>query len=186
MERGAPDSTTPWLRPPMPCPMSKLWLPGSPSPVELKTALLADVGKLGLVDRDITGPVPRGPFDKVDPSPTATYPCLWNHDAKKETRIVCAPDSQLRVRQGMEDKAATVWGTASRAHINRDFRFNSQALASAFTDEVSIGGIAWPNVTFTSNRLDYAFTLWCNSTLGLLLFWWHASRQQSKDGDDHH
>ena len=61
---------------------SRLWLPGYAVPVELKMALLAEVGKLGFVHRDITGPAPRGPFDKVPPSPTATYPALWNHDAK--------------------------------------------------------------------------------------------------------
>ena len=96
--------------------------------------------------------------------------------------MVCLPDSQLQVRLGMEVKAANAWATASRAHINRDFRFNSQPLTAAFTDEISIGGIAWPNVTFNSERFDYAFTLWCNSTFGLLLFWWHSNRQQSGRG----
>ena len=79
---------------------SKLWLPGSPAPVELRVALLGVVGKLGFHHRDINGPPPRGPFMKEEYSPTATYPCMWNHDAPKETRIVCAPDSQLLVRQG--------------------------------------------------------------------------------------
>ena len=161
---------------------SRLWLPGSASFDGLKVALLGDIGKLGLVDRDITGPAPRGPFDKTAPSPTATYPTLWNHNARQETRMVCLPDSQLQVRLGMEVKAANAWTTASRTHINRDFRFNSQPLTAAFTDEVSIGGIAWPNVTFISERFDYAFTLWCNSTFGLLLFWWHSNRQQSGRG----
>ena len=119
---------------------SELWLPGQPAPLALKTVPLGEVGKLGLVHRDITGPVPRGPFDKVPPSTTATYPALWNHDAKKETRLVCAPDSQLLVRPGMESKATQVWGTASRTHLNLDFRFNSQPLAAAFTEEESIGG----------------------------------------------
>ena len=158
---------------------SQLWLPGSPSQVELKTAALGDIGKLGLVDRDITGPAPRGPFGKVAPSPTATYPALWNHDAKNETRMVCNPDSQLRVRQGMEDRAAAVWTTASRAHLNRDFTFGSQALAVAYTDRESIGGRVWPNVIFSDKRLDHAFTVWGNSTLGMLSHWWHSSRQQS-------
>ena len=164
---------------------SSLWLPGYGVPVELKTALLAEVGALGLVDRDITGPVPkpglppRGPFDKVPPSPTATYPSLWNHDAPNETRIVCDPDSQLQVRQGMKEDAAVVWATASRAHLNRDFTFGSQALVVAFTDRESIGGRVWPNVIFSDNRFDYAFAVWGNSTLGLLSYWWHSSRQQS-------
>ena len=158
---------------------SKLWLPGSASSVHLKTATLGDVGKLGLVDRDITGPAPRGPFDKVASSPTATYPALWNHNAKKETRMVCLPDSQLLVRPGMEDKAADVWATSSRTHFNRDFTFGSQALAVAFTDTESIGGRVWPNVVFSDKRYDYALSVWGNSTLGLLSYWWHSSRQQS-------
>ena len=27
--------------------------------------------------------------------------------------------------------------------------------------------------------MDYAFTVWGNSTLGLLAYWWHSTRQQS-------
>ena len=158
---------------------SRLWLPGSASPVELKTALLGDLGKLGLVDRDITGPAPRGAFDQTAPSPTATYPALWNHNARKEKRMVCLPDSQLLVKRGLEKKAADVWATASRTHLNRDFTFGSQALSVAFTDRESIGGRVWPNVKFPDKRRDYAFSLWGNSTLGLLSYWWHSSRQQS-------
>ena len=37
----------------------------------------------------------------------------------------------------------------------------------------------WPNVIFSDKRFDYAFTVWGNSTLGLLSYWWHSSRQQS-------
>ena len=132
-----------------------------------------------MYDIDINGPLPRGPFSKMAASPTATYPCLWNHDAKKETRMVCVADSQLQVRPGMEEKAATVWATASRAHLNRDFTFGSQALAVAFTHAESIGGRVWPNVIFSDNRFDCAFLGWGNSTLGLLSYWWHSSRQQS-------
>ena len=133
---------------------SRFWLPGDSSSVELGVALLGDLGRLGFLHRDITGPAPRGSFDKTRPSPTATYPALWNHDAKRETRMVCVPDSQLQVRQGMENKAATIWATASRAHLNLDFRFNSQPLTVAFTDRVSIGGRAWPNVVFDDKRFD--------------------------------
>ena len=158
---------------------SQLWLPGQPAALNLPVAPLNSVGKLGLVDRDIIGPAPRGPFDKIAPSPTATYPALWNHNAKQETRIVCAPDSQLQVRQGMESKASEVWETASRAHVNRDFTFGSQALAVAFTEQESAGGRVWPNVMFDDKRFDYAFAILGNSTLGLLSYWWHSSRQQS-------
>ena len=161
---------------------SKMWLPGTLSAEELKLAPLGQIGQLGFVHRDITGPLPRGPFSKVAPSPTATYPSLWNHDAKKETRIVCAPDSQMQVRSGMEAKAAAVWATASRAHVNLDFRFNSQPLSVAFTERKTIGGRAWPNVTFDDAGFDYVFVIWANCTLGMMSYWWHANRQQSGRG----
>ena len=49
----------------------------------------------------------------------------------------------------------------------------------------SIGGRAWPSVIFPRERRltwEPAFTVWCNSTLGILLFWWQASRQQGGRG----
>jgi len=161
---------------------SRLWLPGILAALRLKTAPLSHVGRRGLYHRNIVG-ASSAPFIKMrQPSPTATYSSLWNHDAKKETRMVCEPDSELRVRPGMEKRAAEVWATASRAHLTLDFRFNSQPLTAAFTEEKSIGGTAWPNVFFLDERFDYAFVVWSNSTLGLLKFWWHSNRQHSGRG----
>ena len=158
---------------------SRLWLPGFPGYVDLRIVRLSEMGSLGLYNLDIIGKPPQGPFDKLGPASTATYPSLWNHSAKKETRMVCEPDSQLVVRSGMEQKAAIVWAHAGRAHINQEFTFGAQALAAAFTELDAMGGRVWPNVNFEDKRFDKVFTLWCNSTLGLLSHWWHASRQQS-------
>ena len=66
--------------------------------------------------------------------------------------------------------------------MNLDFQFNSQPLTVAFTERSSIGGTAWPNVTFHAKRFDYAFAVWGNSTLGLLCFWWHSNRQMAGRG----
>ena len=161
---------------------SKLWLPGFAHDSELRVTSLGEIGKTGLHHRDITGLSPRGPFDKAEFSPTATYPALWNHNASKETRLVCVPDAQLQVRQGLEDKAANAWENASRAHLNLDFRFNSQPLGAAFTDRRSMGGRAWPNAKFHNAQFDHVFILWANSTLGLLSFWWHSNRQVAGRG----
>ena len=160
---------------------SRLWLPGSPAALKLKTAPLNLSGNRGLYHRNIVGG-PIAPFDSTRPSPTATYPALWNHNAKKETKMICEPDLQLIVRQGMETNAAEVWATASRAHQNLDFRFNSQPLAAVLTEDKSIGGRAWPNVSFDIAKFDYAFAIWGNCTLGLLIFWWHSNRQVSGRG----
>ncbi len=160
----------------------KLWLPAEPGAVELPMALLNEVGKRGLDSQMFISAAHKGPFTRSNASATATYPSLWNHNAKNETRMICDPDSQLLVRPGMESEAAEVYDTASRAHLNRDFRFTSQPLTAAFTEHRSIGGVAWPNVSFSDSRFDYPFVLWCNSTMGLLLFWWHSNRQQDGRG----
>ena len=159
---------------------SRLWIPGVASSVELEIATLNDIGRRGWYHINIAGST--GPFTKAPPSPTSTYPALWNHNAKRETRMVCLTDCQLLVRHGMEDRATAAWATASRAHLNLDFRFNSQPLTAAFTDMPSIGGRAWPNVIFGDKRFDYAFLAWTNSTLGLLGFWWHSNRQVAGRG----
>ena len=161
---------------------SRLWLPATAQPLDLKMALLKDVGNLGLVSRDINGPFPRGPFSKVAPSETATYPALWNHAAKKETQMICKPDSQLTARKGLESKAIEVWATASLAHHNVEFRYNAQPLGVAITETPSIGGRAWPNVGFDDDRFAFAYAVWGNSTLGIIMHWWHASRQDAGRG----
>ena len=160
----------------------KLWLPAEAQPLELPMTRLGEVSQLGVHDSMLTMATHNGPFVKELPSPTSTYPSLYNHDARRETRMICEPDSQLRVKPGMESRAAELWATASRAHVNRDFRLNSQPLAVAFTNWASIGGRAWPHVTFAESRFEYAFSVWGNSTLGLLSYWWTSSRQQSGRG----
>ena len=151
---------------------------------------LKNVSERGLISLDITGPapvddpgkLPRGPFDLSDsiPTPTDTYPTLWNHDCEEERKLLCKPDGKLIARPRMEDKANQVWNQfAGRCHLTVDFGLASQSIAVAFTKRKCIGGSAWPNVNFTKKSWDYAFSIWGNSTLGLLLFWWHGSRQQS-------
>ena len=160
----------------------RLWLPAKPKVQELPIAQLNHLGQRGVDHQFLVSTAHKAPFVKAAASSTSTYPALWNHDAQNETRMVCLPDSQMLVRPGMEAAAVKLWEIASRSHITQEFRFTSQPLAVAITDRESIGGRAWPNVIFSDNRFDSAFALWCNCTLGLLLFWWKASRQQSGRG----
>ena len=159
--------------------IGKLWLPAELEALELPITQLNQVGQRGLDSQLFISPAHNGPFTMEAASPTATYFALWNHNAKTETRLICAPDCQLLVIQGKEKRASEVWATASHVHLNRDFTFGSQALAVAFTEQKSVGGRVWPNVIFNNIAYDYAFTVWGNSTLGLLCYWWHSSRQQS-------
>ena len=147
---------------------------------------LGDIGSPGPVDRDISGTdkstgVHRGPFKivRMTPGKTPTYPVLWAHDAGsgRESQIDVAPDANGWVRAGMDEQALGVWATATRLHVNRDFRLNSQALAACVTAEECIGGRAWPSFALKDVTWEELVGLWMNTTLGLVGSWFAGSRQ---------
>ena len=164
--------------------------------IALPITQLRNVADRGPVDRDITEQTrdgnPRGPFELIKPavSPAPTYPMLWAHAAKRERRLVVEPDSEGEIKSAPEGvpqaelaiKAARIWKTATRVHYNRDLRFNSQSLVVATTEHPCLGGRAWPSVIFDESEREYAFALWSNSTLGLLMHWWVANKTQSGRG----
>ena len=162
----------------------ELSLPRMEGDLTVKMARLGDLGKPGPLDRDINGKnggKPRGPFDlaRIPAGEIPTYPVLWSHDAEKERCLVLAPDRKGIVRAGMDDKAKAVWRRAGHLHFNRDFRLNSQSLAACWTKERTMGGRAWPSFELANPRGEKALSLWANTTLGLLLFWWQGNKQQS-------
>jgi hypothetical protein len=176
----------------------RLWLPGMTAreakavPIA-RTGALATVGPYHMdINAQQAGGGIRGPFEKRDlvDGDAPTYPMLWGHDASEERAIVVQPDSYGEIRRGRSQvekdliarKAAAVWASASTVHVNRDFRFNSQSVAVAYTETPVIGGRAWPSILFTNEAHAKAYTLWSNTTLGLLLYWWAANKQQSGRG----
>ncbi|MGR3915209.1 MAG: hypothetical protein OD918_11990 [Gammaproteobacteria bacterium] len=162
-----------------------LALPGAGEKCAMPVTQLGKIAERGLVHRLISGAHPvtgefAGPFTiQSKRDPFATYPCLWAHHSDLERNFIVRPDTQGHVRDGMQGEADAVWQTASTLHFNLDFRLNSQSLAACVTQKPSLGGVAWPNVRALNPNHEPAIMLWANSTLGLLLWWWIASRQQS-------
>ena len=166
-----------------------LRLPRTVSTVDLPVVTLGTVAKRGLVHRDInggptdrqkTGP-PQGPFVKraIRSGEVPSYPMLWAHAAKRERRFVVQPDSSGDPRPGDRERAVERWNrAASTLHSNLDFQLNSQSLAMCLTPDKCLGGRAWPNVLPAEPRFEIPLLLWANSMPGLMLFWWHGTRQQ--------
>ena len=162
--------------------------------IPLEIVQIRDIANLGPYDLDIrsdlTGGTPRGPFKHIVPaqSPAPTYPMLWAHDAPKERELIVEPDSEGRIKSWPSDQlkidknAAEIWATETRAHYNRDLRFNAHSIIAAMTERKCIGGRAWPSVILHKPEHEYAFSLWCNSTLGLLLHWWVSNKTQAGRG----
>ena len=146
----------------------ELRLPAESKALEVAIVPLGEMAVRGLDHQLFISKAHKGPFTKTAPSATATYPSLWNHNAKKESRLICIPDSQMQVRPGMERRAEEVWSMASRTHLNSEFTFGSQALVMAFTERKSVGGRVWPNIILHNNTYEGALIAWGNSTLGLL------------------
>jgi len=177
---------------------NKLWLPSmTKSEIsDIPITVVEKIGKIGPIDRDINGKNPkgdiRGPFDiyPIKPNSTPTYPVLWAHDAKRERTMMFDADSEGIARkcstqkeQELVDlKVDNVWNTASHCHFNRSFRFNSQSTGMQFTPRKTIGGQAWTSIQLSSPEQEKALVLWSNTTLGLLLRWWHSNKQQSGRG----
>ena len=160
---------------------AKLMLPRASTSVSIPIVRLEEIGKRGLLDRDINGITqgqPRGPFDIEPLTPAPEYPILWSHDTERERRLIVAADSEGMPRPGCREQAARIWVRgASRLHYNRDFQVNSQALAACLTEEQTIGGPAWPNF-LTKPAWEIPLALWANTTMGLIAFWWAGTRQQ--------
>lgn len=178
----------------------EVWLPGMPK-VHTQALPLARIGDMtaliGPYHADInwggSGGKIRGPFKVV---PTAnpdsvTDPILWAHDANRERTICFGADSEGVVRPGKDpaeqelilEKVNAVRATASNLHFNQNFRFNSQATAMQYTSRKTIGGRAWMSILFPEPRYEIAVALWGNTSLGLLLHWWQANKQQTGRGN---
>jgi hypothetical protein len=177
----------------------KIWLPGMPqaNSIDIPMCGLPKLASIGPLDRDINGTeysnnFIRGPFQivVVTPGGVPTYPVLWNHDADRERQLIVGPDSEGLIRKGKDDdedksireRANKVWGTASHVHFNRDFRFNSQSTAACYTIDRSIGGRAWPSISFKNLTHEKPYVLWANCTLGLLCYWWRSNKAQTGRG----
>ena len=162
-----------------------VWLPQmqEKDALHIPTTTIQHVCQVGINHNNIVGNGSQTAFRLIKrPSASSTYPMLWNHNAQIETRMIVLPDSEGRVKLGREQRANQIWKTRSHAHYNADHRFTSQPLSVAFTEKQAIGGRAWKNVKFDDRAQEIAYTLWGNTTLGLLCYWWHSSRQQAGRG----
>ncbi len=160
-----------------------LRLPRQTSDIRLPICAASEIGTLGTGPKDIYGGSGRGAFDVVKACPdTAQYPVLWHVRSDSQRTMRVAPDAHAMPRPNMAEKVQRILQLNSRVHYNLEMRFNANSLAVMFTEEKSLGIALIPNVYFSDERYEYAWTLWCNSTFGLLCHWLHSGKQQQGRG----
>lgn len=161
----------------------EMWLPTQVSPLEIPVCLVSDIAEVGAVHRDIHEKGERGAFD-VEKSYTGTdlYPGLWHVNAPAQRAMVVEPDCHLITRPNRHEKAQKILTLNGRVHFNTMLRFNANSLGVLFTEKPALGINSLPNVVLKKQVYDYVWTLWGNSTLGLLLHWTHSGKQQPGRG----
>lgn len=165
----------------------ELVLPRLDQIFKLPVTALGDIAERGLYYRDIYGPeslkdgTPRGPFDVNPLSSTRvpSFPMLWAHDAKRETKLIVEPDHEGTIRDGQRLRANSIWNKfAGRLCFNNDFGLGSQPLAACLISVDALSGLAWTGIKCHEDKYNLPIVLWANSTIGLMTFWWNGSRQQ--------
>jgi hypothetical protein len=175
-----------------------VWLPtmNKAQTFEIPITTVGEIGIIGPYHMDINGRTPkgeiRGPFNvrSLPPNTVPTYPILWSHTAENERTIQFEADSEgiqviaknVQEQQIIDEKINNILESASNCHFNQNFRFNSQSTGMQYTSRRTIGGRAWLSIQLDSSELEKVLVLWANTSLGLLLYWWHSNKQQSGRG----
>lgn len=177
----------------------EIMLPGATAPIAGAGPFcrLSDLGKEGpyhldVGSKSISGGAPRGPFEVVETTTPAsvTFPVQSAHHEERERFIEIAANGEGLPRQ-VSDAAAKVtlakrhdaiWASRTRLHFATDVRFNANALIACLTTREAVGGRAWPSFVLADKKYEKAVALWFNSSLGILTFWWLASKSQDGRG----
>ncbi len=145
--------------------------------VKIPMCRVGDIATLGLAEV-------RGVFRKEDgyrPDDYG-YPCIWNANSEVQRSMIVLPDSRAIPLPNAEAAVQKRADQNSRTHYNMALRFNSNSVAALFTEKPSIGPTLITNVAFENPRYEIPWTLWCNSTLGLLCHWLHSGKQNAGRG----
>ena len=176
---------------------SRIWLPTQheSKAVDIPMATVAQIGEIGPYHLDVSrrhSDGTRRPFElrPLQGDTVPTYPILSAHDADRERMMMFEADhdgmpyraADKEEQADINQKINDLFATASHCHSNLDFRFNSQSTAMQFTKRKTIGGTAWISIQLPEAAHEKALVLWANTTLGLLMFWWHSSKQQTGRG----
>ena len=160
-------------------------IPRQSSDIQLAIRPVSEIATLGIGTKDIRGGGGRGAFDVEKGCPdTAIYPCLWHVDSRSDNQraMLVPPDAHAHPRPNSAEKVERIMSLNGRVHYNMELQFNANALAVMFTEQDAIGVNKLPNVFFDNKIHEYAWTLWCNSTFGLLCHWYQSGKQQEGRG----
>ena len=104
---------------------------------------------------------------------------MWGADCKAQTNLVALPTHKGLPFAGASDgERNRIRGMRGTLFYARNLRWTSQALLAARTEKLLHGGRAWLALRHADEAVLCAMALWFNSTLGMMVHWSQAGRQQ--------
>lgn len=151
----------------------------------IPVAAMGEVCNVGPQDRNIRGS--HGAFDGYHGwNEQAQFPAIWRQLASVHQGMLAEPNAWLTPKPGIDHQL--IWAQSGTVHMTRDVRYNSQRVMIAKTTARSLGVRAWFTLNVhesdqvVESQREVALTLWCNSTLGMLLHANHSNRAQEGRG----
>ena len=106
---------------------------------------------------------------------------LWKADSPKQRQLKVLPTHKGTVPIGIggDYNRSKMRSSKSTLFYSRTMRWTSQALLAATTQDPVMGGRAWTSLQHKDTRVQKAFALWANSTLGMVIHWTQGQRTQA-------
>ena len=159
----------------------KFHLPMSRKAVSIHMCQVRDIAKIGSADsfREKDGAFVM--VEGCEPNSDG-YDALWKVNAPLQRSMIAVPDYTAIPRSNDSAMVKRVLDCYSKTHYHINLTFGANSVISSFTENPSIGIRSMINVLLNNPRHEIAWTLWCNSTLGLLCHWLHCGKQQMGRG----
>ena len=162
-----------------------LQLPRQLDGIELSMCQIQDIAEINVNEADIKNETHgRGAFYVREGAPTSheTYPTLWKVESTTQRAMQTAVNAHAWIQPRKEQKARDILGRNSRTHYHRLLVFNANSQIASFTEDPSIGASTLRNVCLHESKHEAAWTLWTNSTFGLMCHWMHSGKQNQGRG----
>ena len=159
----------------------KLHLPMSRKPIPIHICQVRDVAKVGSADSFRKKDGAFVMIEGCEPNSDG-YDALWKVNAPLQRSMIAVPDYTAIPRSNDSAMVKRVLDCYSKTHYHINLTFGANSVISSFTEHPSIGIRSMINVLLNNPRHEITWTLWCNSTLGLLCHWLHCGKQQMGRG----
>ncbi len=159
----------------------ELHFPMSSETIPIHICQVQDIAKVGSADSYRKNDGPFIMVEGCEPNSDG-YDALWKVNAPLQRAITAEPDYTAIPRADDNAMVKRVLSCFSKTHYHINLGFASNSIISSFTEKRSIGIRSMINVLLNESHHEIAWTLWCNSSLGLFCHWAHSSKQQMGRG----